>query len=79
MVGHTALGTQQSNLISPASLHGREGSSFPDGSPPSDTVDSKFVVRVKPDDSGVVIRLMNLLAPCQQSNSLFTYLSWFHG
>ena len=44
MVGHTGLGAWQSHLISPASLHGREGFSIPDSALPDDTVDSKSVV-----------------------------------
>ena len=47
MVGHTALRVQQSHLIPPASLHGREGSCFPGSNPPDDTVDFKFVVGIK--------------------------------
>ena len=52
MVGYTDLGAQQSHLCHPYMV-GRD--LFPGSTPPDGTVDSKFVVRVKPGDSGVVI------------------------
>ena len=55
MVRHTALGAWQSHLIPLTSLHGREGSSFPGWVPPNGTVNFKYVVGIKPGDSGVVI------------------------
>ena len=55
MVGHTALGAQQSHPIPLPSLHHGKGSSFPDLVPSDDMVDSESVMGIKPDDSGVVI------------------------
>ena len=56
MVGHTALRAKQSCLIPPLSLHGGEGSSFPDSIPPNDTVESKSVEGVIPSNLGAIIR-----------------------
>ena len=55
MVGHIALGAQQIHLIPLPSLHDGEGSSFPDLVPSDDTVDSEFVLGIKPGDSSVMI------------------------
>ena len=56
MIGHRALGAQQSHPILPPSLHGGKGSSFPGSDPTDEMGDFKSVMDVKPDDSGVVIR-----------------------
>ena len=53
MLGHTALGSQQSP--DPPSLCGGKGSSLSGCGPPNDMVNSKSVIDVKPGDSGVVI------------------------
>ena len=55
MVGHTALGAQQSHPIPPPSLHDGEGSSFPGLVPSDDMVNSESVMGIKPGDSSVVI------------------------
>ena len=48
-------GSIESHPIPPPSLHDGEGSSFPGLVPSDNTVDSKSVMGIKPDDSGVVI------------------------
>ena len=53
MMGHIALGAQWSHPIHPPSQHYGEGS-FPGHVPPSDMLDSEFVVDIKPGDSGIV-------------------------
>ena len=55
MVGHPALGAQQSQPIPLPSLHDGEGSSCPGLVPSDDMVDSESVMGAKPGDSGVVI------------------------
>ena len=76
-----ALMTWQSHLIY-LPLHGGEGFSFPGSAPPSDMVNSYFVVVVKPSYSAVWsgIRLMSLLTHGQQIISLFDHtfilVSW---
>ena len=50
MLGHIALGAQQSHLIPLASLHDGKGSSFTGLVPPDDTVNSESVVGVQPGD-----------------------------
>ena len=55
MVGHTAFGAQVlSPLIPQPTQYGMDGSSLPGSVPPSDTVDFKPVVCVKPGDSDLV-------------------------
>ena len=48
-------GSVKSHLISPPSLHDREGSSFPGLVPLDDAVNSESVMGFKPGDSSVVI------------------------
>ena len=55
MVGHTALGTWQSDPMLPRSLHVEEMSSLPGFVPPHDTVNSESVMAIQPDGFGVVI------------------------
>ena len=54
-MGHTALGAWQNYAVPLHSLHSREQSSLPGIVPPSDSVDSKSVVGIKPGDSSVMI------------------------
>ena len=55
IMGHTALGAQQSHPIPLASLHFREGSSLPDLNPVPQSTQNP-VADVKPGDSSAVIR-----------------------
>ena len=83
MVWHTALGAWIESLQIPLpSLHGEERSSFPGLVPSNDTVNSEFVVGIKPDDSGVVIgyqadKLTHTWS-AEQICCSFTHLSWVH-
>ena len=52
---HIFEGVAESHLIPLPSLHGRDGSSFPDSAEPHDTINSESVVGLKPGHSGVVI------------------------
>ena len=63
-------------------MHGGEGSSFPCCVPPSDLLDSKSVVGIKPGDSGVEIGIWLINFSHLVSGTLLcsiTHLSWFHG
>ena len=69
-----------SHPITLSSLHGREGSSFPDLAPPNDTVNSELVLGMKPSDSVVIIGYQVDEFTHTWSAEAFccsiTYLSW---
>ena len=78
--GYATLEDQQSNLILPHSLHGREGSSFLECVPLNDIVHSKFVV--KHGYASIVTRVSSWWIYSHLVSRAFcfslTHLPWVH-